>query len=222
MIGKGNSSCRITSYNVCYTKLLRAGSFFTVIGPNGSGKTTLLRLLLGALRPAAGHVRFLSRNVAEWPRAELARRIGVVTQHEEFPFPITVREMVAMGRYPHLGSLSGEGPNDKAAIAAALDACDVTGLAERDVTTLSGGEFQRARIARALAQEPRALVLDEPTASLDIRHEMGRITSYNVCYTKLLREDRAHRGRPREAQPSAESSRARDRRAPRDGSYNFV
>jgi len=149
------------------------GELYAVLGPNGSGKSTLMRALLGVTPLAGGRVTFDGRAAAAWSRKERACAVGAVAQSESIAFPLTTREMVAMGRYPHLGSLSGEGPNDKAAIAAALDACDVTGLAERDVTTLSGGEFQRARIARALAQEPRALVLDEPTASLDIRHEMG-------------------------------------------------
>jgi iron complex transport system ATP-binding protein len=149
------------------------GSFFTVIGPNGSGKTTLLRLLLGALRPDAGRVRFLSRDLAAWPRAELARRIGVVTQREELPFPITVREMVAMGRYPHLGPWRREGRADDLAVETAMERCAVGDVAGRAVDQLSGGERQRARVARALAQEPSTLVLDEPTVSLDLAYEMA-------------------------------------------------
>jgi iron complex transport system ATP-binding protein len=149
------------------------GSLYAVLGPNGSGKSTLMRALLGITPLAAGAVTFDDRPVGAWERKERARAVGAVPQSESIAFPLTTREMVAMGRYPHLAALSGEGPGDRSAVAAALDACDVTELADRDVTTLSGGEFQRARIARALAQEPRALVLDEPTASLDIRHEMG-------------------------------------------------
>jgi len=149
------------------------GSLYTVLGPNGSGKSTLMKVLLGVLPAAAGAALVDERPTGAWSRRELARAVGVVPQAETIAFPLKVREMVAMGRYPHLGPLGGEGDADRAAIAGALEACDVTDLAERDVTTLSGGELQRVRIARALAQEPRALVLDEPTASLDIRHEMA-------------------------------------------------
>lgn len=150
-----------------------AGSFFAVIGPNGSGKTTLLRLLLGALRPDAGTIRYLQREVSQWPRVDLARRIGVVTQREELPFPIRVRELVAMGRYPHLGPWRRSGQADEIAIEVAMERCAVSGLSGRPVNQLSGGERQRARIARALAQEPETLVLDEPTVQLDIAHEMA-------------------------------------------------
>lgn len=150
-----------------------AGAFTAVLGPNGSGKSTLLRLLLGVARPGSGEVSFEGRAVADWPRAELARAVGVVPQQEEMPFPLSVRELVAMGRYPHLGPWRAEGAPDRAAIAAALARCDVADLAARPVSTLSGGERQRARIARALAQQPRALALDEPTMALDIRHEMA-------------------------------------------------
>jgi iron complex transport system ATP-binding protein len=143
-----------------------------VLGPNGSGKSTLLRLLLATLRPAAGTITFGERPLADWRRRELARWIGVVPQNEEVAFPITVRQLVAMGRYPHLGLLRPEGRPDRLAIDDAMRRCDVTRLADRHFETLSGGERQRVRIARALAQEPRVLALDEPTLALDIRHEM--------------------------------------------------
>jgi len=152
---------------------VEAGTLYAVLGPNGSGKSSLMRALLGISPLAAGRVTLDGRPIASWARRERARAVGAVPQSESIAFPLTTREMVAMGRYPHLAALAGEGDVDRAAIEAALDACDVVALADRDVTTLSGGEFQRARIARALAQEPRALVLDEPTASLDIRHEMA-------------------------------------------------
>lgn len=152
---------------------VEAGTILGVIGPNGSGKSTLLRLLLGALRPATGEVIYEGRPVGSWTRRELARAIGVVPQREELAFPLTVRELVAMGRYPRLRAWEREGDVDRRAIASALDRCDLAHLADRPLDTLSGGELQRARIARALAQEPRTLVLDEPTAALDIRHEMA-------------------------------------------------
>lgn len=149
------------------------GSVCAIIGPNGSGKSTLIRALLGAIQPAAGDVLFEGRPVGSWQRRDLARRIGAVSQIEEMPFPITVREMVAMGRYPQLGALRAEGANDRLAIEKAMARCDISELAARPVTSLSGGERQRARIARALAQSPATLVLDEPTVALDIAHEMA-------------------------------------------------
>jgi iron complex transport system ATP-binding protein len=149
------------------------GLLYSVIGPNGSGKSTLLRALLGALRPSAGEVVYEGRPVSDWPRRALARQVGVVPQNEAIAFPLTVRELVAMGRYPHLGPLGRPGPEDRAAIEAAMERCDVAHLADRPISKLSGGERQRARIARALAQRPATLVLDEPTVSLDIRHEMA-------------------------------------------------
>jgi iron complex transport system ATP-binding protein len=149
------------------------GSLYAVLGPNGSGKSTLMRALLAISRLESGQATLDGRASADWSRPELARAVGAVAQSESVAFPLTVAEMVGMGRYPHLGPLAAESEEDRAAVTRALAACDVVELADRDVTTLSGGEFQRARIARALAQEPRALVLDEPTASLDIRHQMA-------------------------------------------------
>jgi iron complex transport system ATP-binding protein len=152
---------------------VHAGDFVALLGPNGSGKSTLLRLLLGALTPSRGTVGFRGRPLAAWPRAALAREIGVVTQAEELAFPLSVRELVSMGRYPHLGAWRREGEADRAAIEHALAWCEVAELADRAVQELSGGERQRARLARALAQQPRTYVLDEPTAALDIAHEMA-------------------------------------------------
>lgn len=161
------------------------GSLYAILGPNGSGKTTLMRALLGVVSADSGEAWVGRRRTGEWDRRELARTVGVVPQSETFAFPLTVRELVGMGRYPHVGPLSGERPQDREAVRDAMERCDVTPFAGRSVTTLSGGELQRVRIARALAQEPLALALDEPTASLDIRHEMSIL--------RLLR-DSADRG----------------------------
>ena len=148
------------------------GGLYAVLGPNGSGKSTLMRALLGAVRVEAGSATVNGRDAREWGRGALARQVGAVPQTETFAFPLTARELVAMGRYPHLGPLRAEGPADRDAIDDAMARCDVADLAQRSVHTLSGGELQRVRIARALAQAPQALVLDEPTSSLDVRHEM--------------------------------------------------
>ena len=149
------------------------GRFTAIIGPNGSGKSTLIRVLLGAMRPEAGEVQFEERPIGAYSRVDLARRVGAVTQIEEMPFPVTVRELVATGRYAHIGAWRAEGEADRAAVAAALERCDIAHLADRSIAQVSGGERQRARIARALAQDPQTLVLDEPTVALDIAHEMS-------------------------------------------------
>jgi len=147
--------------------------FHAVLGPNGSGKTTLVRVALGALVPADGSALIEGRAAREWPRQELARVVGVVPQREDNLFPQRVRETVLLGRYPHLSLWGRERPEDHAAVDRALVACDAQHLADRWVWTLSGGEYQRVRVARALAQEPKLLVLDVPGMSLDLKHEMG-------------------------------------------------
>jgi iron complex transport system ATP-binding protein len=154
------------------TTIIRPGLCTAVLGPNGSGKSTLLKILLGVLTPTRGTISLAGRKLAGWSRLDLARTIGVVPQDEEISFPIAVRELVAMGRYPHLGPFRGERQIDRAAIEAAMVRCDIFALRDRSITALSGGERQRARLARALAQEPKVLVLDEPTRALDVRHEM--------------------------------------------------
>jgi len=148
------------------------GQLYAVLGPNGAGKSTLVRLLTGVRVPDGGEVRFEGRPPGGRSRRELARRMAVVAQREEVAFPLTVRQFVAMGRYPHLGPWRAERDRDRRAVERAMASCDLEGLAERSFSTLSGGERQLGRVARALAQEPRVLVLDEPTVSLDLRHEM--------------------------------------------------
>ena len=154
------------------TATVEAGELVGVVGPNGSGKTTLIRVLLGVLAPSTGQALAFGQRAGEWKPRALAQRVGVVSQREEPVFPLRVRQAVSFGRYPHLGPVGAPGADDRRAVDRALERCDVAHLADRWVATLSGGEWQRVRIARALAQEPRALVLDEATASLDVKHEM--------------------------------------------------
>src|SRR5437588_2213438 len=149
------------------------GEVHAAIGPDGSGKTTLVRVALGTLAPLEGHADIDGRPASRWPRQELARLVGVVPQREDNLFPQRVRETVLLGRYPHLSLWGRERPEDHAAVMRALTACDAHHLVDRWLWTLSGGEYQRVRVARALAQEPRLLVLDEPGMALDLKHEMG-------------------------------------------------
>jgi iron complex transport system ATP-binding protein len=148
------------------------GELVGVLGPNGSGKSTLLRAITGVLPLTSGEVELLGQPLRRLRRRDIARRVGVVPQGGRTVFEFTVREIVAMGRTPHVGRLQGETPHDRAAIEAALMRTDCTALAGRLVSELSGGEAQRAIIARALAQEPELLLLDEPTAFLDLSHQI--------------------------------------------------
>ena len=154
------------------TVTIAEAELVAVVGPNGSGKTTLLRALLGAVPLSAGRAIVQDRDLSSWPLRDLARVAAVVTQREDTPFPMRVRETVMLGRYARLSPAGQPGEADRRAVDQSLARADVGHLAERRTDTLSGGEWQRVRIARALAQEPRVLVLDEPTASLDLRHAM--------------------------------------------------
>ncbi|MXX78492.1 MAG: ABC transporter ATP-binding protein [Gemmatimonadales bacterium] len=148
------------------------GRLLAVVGPNGAGKTTLLRLLSGSLTPQDGGVTLDDRVLSDLDDRERALAIAVVPQSESSPFPVTVQEMVRMGRYAHLGAWERSGDRDRAVVEDAMARCAVTEFAERHLGELSGGERQRARIARALAQEAPILLLDEPTAGLDLRYRM--------------------------------------------------
>jgi iron complex transport system ATP-binding protein len=148
------------------------GSLTALLGPNGSGKTTLVSLLAGVLQPSRGRVLLHGVDVRSLGKRQLARRVAVVPQETHPAFDYTVMEMVLMGRHPHLGPLALEGPADIAIAHEALEATGTAGLAERSYMTLSGGEKQRVVIASALAQSPDLLLLDEPTASLDLGYQL--------------------------------------------------
>lgn len=148
------------------------GELTACIGPNGAGKSTLARLLLGLSSPARGDVLYRGRPAHAWPREAMARQVGFVPQGEETAFPLRAREVVAMGRYPHLGPWRAEADEDRRIIGEALADVEAAEFAGRRFDSLSGGERQRVRIARALAQQGSALLLDEPSAGLDIRHEV--------------------------------------------------
>jgi iron complex transport system ATP-binding protein len=148
------------------------GDFLGLLGPNGSGKTTLLKVLAGMLRPDRGEVRLHGRVLSTLPRRDIARQLAVVPQETHLAFEYSVLEMVLMGRHPHLGTFEFEGARDLAVARDALAATGTSALEDRPFTTLSGGEKQRVIIASALAQSADLLLLDEPTASLDLRYQL--------------------------------------------------
>ena len=153
--------------------VLGRGEFVGLIGPNGAGKSTLIRVASGALKARRGSVLIDGIEVGSIPRLELARRLAVVRQEQRLEFDFTVAEVVAMGRIPHLGRFQSEGPGDHRIVEEALERTGLSPLSRRLVTEISGGERQRAAVARALAQQPEILLLDEPTAHLDIAFQLS-------------------------------------------------
>lgn len=147
------------------------GEMVGLIGPNGSGKSTLLRAVSGVLAPFSGRVLLNGADLSRFPRGELARLVAVVPQNPPLPESFTALELVMMGRYPHLGFLQYEGRRDLEICRWAMEATGTWHLAGRRMGQVSGGERQRVVIARALAQQSRVLLLDEPTAHLDINHQ---------------------------------------------------
>jgi len=152
---------------------VETGRFFGLMGPNGSGKTTLLQLLTGAIKADAGVVKVMGRDVISWDRRELARLVAVVPQRFDLAFPFLVQEVVLLGRVPHRGPLALDRADDLRVAQEAMEAVEVEHLASRRMHELSGGEFKRVVVAKALAQQPRILLLDEPAAHLDIRHQVS-------------------------------------------------
>ncbi len=149
---------------------LTEGEMLAIVGPNGAGKSTLLKVAGGSLRSWHGSVELLGRPLASYHGRELARVVATVAQENQVAFRFSVLEIVLMGRAPHLGSFRFETDHDLAAAHAAMERFELLELAHRPINELSGGERKRVFLARALAQEPRVVLLDEPTAFLDLRH----------------------------------------------------
>jgi iron complex transport system ATP-binding protein len=156
---------------------IRRGEIMALLGPNGAGKTTLFKTMLGLLPPQAGDVLFDGVSLTRLSRAERAKRIAYVPQAHAALFPFTVRDVVLMGRAAQVAPFSAPGRRDREVAEEALNRLGMSHLADRPYTEISGGERQMALIARALAQEPKVLVMDEPTASLDYGNQM-RVLSY--------------------------------------------
>jgi iron complex transport system ATP-binding protein len=159
-----------TLRNVTFT--VQRGEFLTLVGPNGSGKSTLLKLLDRIYLPTEGKILLEGKALPSYSRTELARRIAFVPQERETQFPFTVEEIVLMGRTPHAGSRLFESSEDRDIARKVMDLMDISHLADHAIANLSGGERQRTFIARALAQQAPVVLLDEPTAYLDIAHQV--------------------------------------------------
>ncbi len=151
---------------------LRSGEILGVVGPNGAGKSTLIGLLTRLLKPSQGEVRLFGKRLREVGRLELARAVAATPQASTLPEAFRVRDLVMMGRTPHLGFLASETQRDIEIAEAALRRTDTWAFRDRTVGSLSGGERQRVLLARALAQEPTFLLLDEPTNHLDLKYQV--------------------------------------------------
>jgi iron complex transport system ATP-binding protein len=151
---------------------LDEGWFYGVVGPNGCGKTTLVDLLCRFRTPQSGVIRYNGAPLAAYSKNALARQIALVPQNFYINFPFTVREVVMMGRYPHIPRFAGPSERDAGVVAEVMEKADVAGMSERYVTELSGGERQRVVFARALAQGTPVMILDEATSNLDVGHAM--------------------------------------------------
>jgi iron complex transport system ATP-binding protein len=150
---------------------IRQGEFVSIIGPNGAGKSTLLRLLCRLLESQSGKITLLGKDIGNLHHLEIARQVGFVAQETHFSLNFTVKDVVRMGRYPHLRPFQRETSEDREAVAQALEYAQVGDLLMRPVNSLSSGERQRVVIARVLAQKPGIVLLDEPTSHLDLHHQ---------------------------------------------------
>ncbi len=159
----------------------REGEFVGLLGPNGAGKSTLVRIVAGLAAPLDGEVRLAGLEPFRAPRRQVARVCALVPQEPRVAWPFTVREAVMMGRAPRQGLLAVPDRFDQGAVRGALEACDLAHLADRRLDALSGGERRRVFFARALAQEPRVLLLDEPTAFLDLGHQVAAMRMAQVA-----------------------------------------
>ena len=163
-----------------------AGTVTAILGPNGAGKTTLLHLAMGWLRPRGGRILLEDRSLTEWPRREMGRAVALVPQTERTPFALTVLDYVLLARAPYMATLAMPGPDDVAVARDAIEEVGLAAVAHRPVTSLSGGERQCAILARAFAQQPRLLLMDEPTSHLDLGHKSRLIELLRRCVGRGL------------------------------------
>lgn len=165
--------------------VLDPGGILGILGPNGSGKSTLLKIMDGLSRPQEGEILLSGVSLSSLRRSDVAKKIAMVVQESYFQFPFSVLEVVLMGRFPHLGRMQFEGKDDLEVAQRALKSTHTESLAKRSIDELSGGEKQRVLIARALTQEPKIILLDEPTSFLDLKYK-GQIFK---LITQLNREE---------------------------------
>jgi iron complex transport system ATP-binding protein len=152
---------------------LSSGKFYGLIGGNGSGKSTLLELLMGTLAPVSGTISYQNKSLSDYSRKELATKLALVPQHFSMDFEYRVKDVVLMGRHPHIPRFSSPSSHDNKTVEHAMNTMDILHLQDRPVVALSGGELQRVVMARALAQETEVLILDEATSNLDIQHTIA-------------------------------------------------
>ncbi|MGB8707916.1 MAG: heme ABC transporter ATP-binding protein [Dehalococcoidia bacterium] len=176
---------RIVLHNV--TLEAKPGEMLGIIGPNGSGKSTLIRGITRLIQPSCGKIFLDGSDISGINRQKLAQLVAVVPQNPTLPEPFTALEVVLMGRTPHLGLLRYEGKKDLAIVKGVMQATQTLAFAERRVGELSGGERQRLTIARALAQEPKIILMDEPTANLDINFQIETLDlARQLCLKQKL------------------------------------
>jgi len=156
-----------------FSIVLGPAKFYGIIGPNGSGKTTLLDLLAGHRQPTTGKIRLRGKLISSYSRLELSKEIALVPQNFYINFPFTVKEIVMMGRYPHIARFAAPGGEDREIVREVMGKSEIVDFADRYVTELSGGERQRVVFARALAQNTPVLILDEATSNLDINYTLS-------------------------------------------------
>jgi ABC-type cobalamin/Fe3+-siderophores transport system ATPase subunit len=166
---------------------IRPGAFTAIVGPNGCGKSTFLRTLVRLLRPSGGEVDLDGRDLRDWPAKEAARRIALLPQSAQAPAGITVRDLIARGRFPHQSLLRQWSIDDERAVAGAIAAIGMADMADRLVEDLSGGQRQRVWIAMVLAQQTEIVLLDEPTTFLDIAHQLEVLELARALVTEQQR-----------------------------------